>query len=134
VQIEAKPMNTDVSRFIFLLKSPSSSIEDRVGALRALNDFVKTASTDAQHASWIVDTYHRQGLNQLILDNVLKILLIDDRAANQHKKQLIRAELFLILANMLGSSNLFEGYEAQIRSVMEENSENDVLVDSAAKR
>eukprot|EP00981_Chlorochromonas_danica_P006105 scaffold1287_cov253-Ochromonas_danica.AAC.18 len=54
-----------------------------------------------------LDDYQRKGLNQLLLDNVLKMILKEDKWKNPFFKQLVRVELYLLLGEFLQSSTLF---------------------------
>lgn len=105
-----------LNKITYLLQNPTTSLEDKIRCLRYIKETVKNDTIN-------FDIYHRQGLNQLILDNALKIILNDDRSVGGQKRQLIRTELFIILADMLGSDILFGGIGEQISSVISANTE-----------
>eukprot|EP01035_Chromulina_nebulosa_P033255 gene33255-44519_t len=105
-----------LNKITYLLQNPTTSLEDKIRCLRYIKETVKKDTIN-------LDVYHRQGLNQLILDNALKIILNDDRSVGGQKRQLVRTELFIILADMLGSDILFGGIGEQISSVISTNTE-----------
>lgn len=84
---------------VVVLTNSASNIDQRLGALRYLYHIVQTEER--------IDTFNRKRINQLILDNVLKIMMEDGASANSFKKQLIRVELFTLLSHLLRSGNLF---------------------------
>ena len=112
-----------LNKITYLLQNPTTSLEDKIRCLRYIKETVKKDTIN-------LDVYHRQGLNQLILDNALKIILNDDRSVGGQKRQLVRTELFIILADMLGSDILFGGIGEQISSVISANTEIASRLDS----
>lgn len=103
-----------LNKITYLLQNPTTALEDKIRCLRYIKEAVKKDTIN-------LDVYHRQGLNQLILDNALKIILNDDRSVGGQKRQLVRTELFIILADMLGSDCLFGGIRDQISNVVSAN-------------
>ena len=97
---------------VFLLESPSSSLEEKLNALRFLQHFVENESLDT-----FTDKIR---VNQLVLDNVMWILHREDLIPDLRRRQLIKAECFLMLARVLESKSLFGGTKVeQCESVSE---------------
>eukprot|EP01031_Cornospumella_fuschlensis_P037243 gene37243-45211_t len=82
------------------LQSDVPSIEEKLQALRNLKRILETSDGT-------MDIYTKRGISQLILDNVLKIIMREDRAVNPFVKQLIRVELYSLLTQLLESQALF---------------------------
>jgi hypothetical protein len=61
------------------------------------------------------------------MDSVLKIVLNEDQSRSHQKRKLIRTELFLILADMLVSDNLFGGIREQIDGILSSELSEDSL-------
>ena len=89
----------DVPSMAFILQSKSSSVGDRLTALRSLKVYLEENET--------MDAYSKKRIKQLILDNVLQMILSEDKVINVVKRQMVRTELFLILAKLLDSNILF---------------------------
>jgi len=110
-----------IANAIFTLQCSTSNLEDQIRCLRYLKEAIKGCD------NIILNTYHRQGLNQLIMDSVLKIVLNEDQSRSHQKRKLIRTELFLILADMLVSDNLFGGIREQIDGILSSELSEDSL-------
>eukprot|EP01031_Cornospumella_fuschlensis_P037267 gene37265-45243_t len=82
------------------LQSDVPSIEEKLQALRNLKRILEASDGT-------MDIYTKRGISQLILDNVLKIIMREDRAVNPFVKQLIRVELYSLLTQLLESQALF---------------------------
>lgn len=89
-----------------ILETPSSSIDDRLNALRFIQQYVE----NGQEISTFTDKIK---INQLVLDNVMLILHREDLIPDLRRRQLIRAECFLMLARVLESKTLFGGTEVE---------------------
>lgn len=84
---------------IVVLQSSTESIEEKILALRYLKHYVESNSE--------IDAYNRKRINQLIVDNVMKIIIDSSNQVNGFRRQLIRVELFVLLSQILRSSSLF---------------------------
>ena len=101
---------------VVTLQTPSSSLNERINALRFLKRHVERA-TD-------LDEQTRSNINQLVLDNVLNIVLSEDRTTDLRMRQLLRTECFLMLASLLGSQTLFRGIDQKLVKLAAEQSQN----------
>lgn len=97
---------TSLPTAVVVLETPSSSIDDRLNALRFIQQYVETG----QQISTFTDKIK---INQLVLDNVMLILHREDLIPDLRRRQLIRAECFLMLARVLESKTLFGGTEME---------------------
>lgn len=89
----------NVPAVAYVLQSHMSTVAERVAALRSLKKYLETNTS--------MDAYSKKRIKQLILDNVLQMILSEEKVTNVVKRQMVRTELFLILANLLDSSVLF---------------------------
>lgn len=103
--------NFNLTAAITDLQSPSSGFSDRIHALRYLQ-------THVHNTKEITATSKRQ-VNQLILDNILKILMGEDNVVDLPKRQLVKAELFLMLSGLLNSDALFGDMRTQINELLQ---------------
>lgn len=92
-------MNHSLKLAITVLQSDVNPLEEKIQALRAIKAFVEQNDQ--------IDVYLRRGINQVVLDNVLKIILREDKSVNPFVKQLVRVELYTILGQFLESQALF---------------------------
>ena len=95
-----------LQRAVLALQTPSSSLHERIVALRQLRVYV------GQHRE--LDEATRANINQLVLDNVLGIVLSEDRTTDLRRRQLLRTECFLMLASLLTSQTLFRGIDQKL--------------------
>ena len=93
-------INTSLPSMAYILQSHTSSYNEKILALRSLKYYLDNEENN-------IDIYNKINIKQLILDNVLKIILNEDKTINIVKRKLIRTELFLILAKILDSNTLF---------------------------
>jgi hypothetical protein len=84
---------------VLILQSTNERIETRINALRHLKHYVETNP--------VIDVYNRRRINQLIIDNVMKVILDSSNEVDSFKRQLIRVELFVLLSQILRSNSLF---------------------------
>jgi hypothetical protein len=91
--------NYSVPAVAYVLQSRTSTVAERITALRSLKRYLETSAS--------MDAYSKKRIKQLILDNALQMILSEERVTNIVKRQMVRTELFLILANLLDSSVLF---------------------------
>ena len=84
---------------VLILQTTSSSYDDRISALRFLHLYLED---EKPHNT----LYHRR-INQLVMDNVMQMIMNEDRTADTRKRQIFRTECFIILASLLGSDSLF---------------------------
>ena len=84
---------------ILILQTPSSNCDDRVSALRFIQFYLNEEKS--------LSTLNRRRINQLAMDNVMQIIMNEDRTADTRKRQIIRTECFLMLSNLLASDTLF---------------------------
>lgn len=88
-----------VPSMAYILQSRTSTVGERIAALRTLKQHLEENHT--------IDAYNKKRIKQLILDNVLQMILSEEKVTNITKRQLVRTELFLILAKLLDSNVLF---------------------------
>jgi hypothetical protein len=91
---------------VAVLETPSSELEARLNALRYLLKYVE----NGQEISSFTDKIK---INQLMLDTVMLVLHREDLIPDLRKRQLIRAECFLMLARVLESKSLFGGTKVE---------------------
>jgi hypothetical protein len=94
--------NDDINSYepyLLTLQSSSSSVEDKIIALRYLYNFINKSNN--------LDTFTRLRINQVVYESVLELTMTEERTPDLRKRQLIRTECFLILANILESNCLF---------------------------
>ena len=103
-----------LNKAIFILQSSTASLEDKVRCLRYLKEIISESSNG--NNTLVLDIYHRQGINQLIFDNILKIVLNDERSFGGKR---VHVELYLILADLLASEPLFTGRLEQVAQAIE---------------
>jgi hypothetical protein len=106
------PYETELSLETSLctLQTPSAHIERRMVALRHVQEYVKSSVS--------IDSFTRERINQAVLENVLEIVLVEDRTSDLMKRQLMRTECFLILATLLESPVLFRDTQRVIENVV----------------
>eukprot|EP01041_Mallomonas_annulata_P003129 gene3129-6155_t len=107
---------SDLASAIVTLQSQSSAIEDRINSLRFVKLFIDNPSND-------FDRFAKSKLSQLILDSVLSIIMSEDRTVDIRKRQLIRTECFLLMANILESKNLYGNVAKKLHEINIENQE-----------
>ena len=88
-----------VPAMAYILQSRTSTVGERIAALRSLKQHLEEDKS--------IDAYSKKRIKQLILDNVLHLILSEEKVTNIVKRQLVRTELFLILAKLLDSNALF---------------------------
>jgi len=98
---------------LLVLQTPSSSLDARVGALRFLQSYVKGGSSESRK----MDDRTRRSINQLVLNNVLEIVMGEDRTCDLRTRQLLRTECFLMLSSLLGSDSLFSGIKEKLDDI-----------------
>jgi hypothetical protein len=89
----------NVPAMAYVLQSRMSTVQERITALRSLKEHLEDNKT--------MDAYSQKRIKQLILDNVLQMILSEEKVTNVVKRQMVRTELFLILSKLLESSVLF---------------------------
>ena len=89
-----------LSTAIVCLQSKAASFELRLNSLRFIQSYLLDSSN-------VVDVSTRSRINHLIMDNVVMMVLGEDRTIDIRKRQLIRTECFLILSSLLSSDALF---------------------------
>ena len=99
---------------MLILQSPTSEMDMKMASLRYLRQFV-TEETNQ------IDTRLRASINQVVLDNVLTIVLSEDRVTDLRRRQLLRTECFLILGSLLGSNTLFGGIHDKLDQIENNN-------------
>jgi hypothetical protein len=65
---------------VFKLQSETTDVNTKIEALRELQHFVNTKNEQ-------IDAYNRKRINQLVLENVLKIILDENNVINPFRKQ-----------------------------------------------
>ena len=94
--LKGKSKGVDLQSIAYKYQEDSN---EEVGNFLNRTDGVETADN--------LSFFNRKRINQLVLNNVLKIILTVDNTMSGHKKQLIRTELFVILASLMQSTTLF---------------------------
>jgi hypothetical protein len=97
---------------LLVLQSPSATPSERVVALRFLQAFAKNGTTKISASS-------RHHINELVLQNVLQIVMSEDRVTDLRKRQLIRTECFLTLVGLLESDTLFGDVRDRLNEMQE---------------
>lgn len=122
-----------VDEAVLILSTPAVDIENRINALRGLYHYIQQ---DESH----IDAYNRKRINQLVLDNVMKIMLETSSSSNPFRKQLIKVELFTLLSHLLRSDSVFgveitEKVERAVQAVTDHDSheENSLRSSSISK-
>lgn len=90
---------SSISHATYILKTPSSSFNDRLDSLRYLQLYV-------QNNRNIQDSVKRS-INQLILENVLRIVVNEEHTPDLRKREMVRTECFLMLSGLLDSNTLY---------------------------
>lgn len=122
--------NFCVDEAVLILSTPAADVENRINALRGLYHYIQL---DESH----VDAYNRKRINQLVLDNVMKIMLETASSSNPFRKQLIKVELFTLLSHLLRSDSVFgaeitEKMELAVQAA-DENEESSLRSSSVSK-
>ena len=89
----------NISSAVYSLQLETATLDAKIVALRYLKYHL--ASNES------LSVYDRKRINQLILNTILTMILSEDRSSNVRKQQLVRTELFVILASLLNSNTLF---------------------------
>lgn len=95
---------------VLALQSPTCAIDERLNSLRFLQNYVQEQSQ--------LNSGMRSRINQLILDNILRLIMGEDRSADLRKRQLVRTECFLMLSNLLTSECLFGSSKSQLEEML----------------
>ena len=101
---------------LHVLQTASSTFDARIEALRFLQVYVDGKSQ--------VDSMTRRRINQAVLEGVLEIVL-SENSSDLRKRQLMRTECFLILANLLDSKALFGDTEKKLAEIISANVERE---------
>ena len=89
----------NVPAVAYVLQSKMSTVAERITALRSLKSHLDGNKS--------MDAFSKKRIKQIILDSVLQLILSEEKVTNVVKRQMVRTELFLILANLLDSNVLF---------------------------
>lgn len=110
---------------LLVLQRPTANVDDKLNALRFLKGYV---ASDVKINPGLV-----RKINQLVLNSVMELLLKEDHISDQRKKQLIKAECFVLLADLLDSHSMFGEvttnaveYDNVVRSGVEPDTESSV--------
>ena len=103
---------------VLVLQTPSAPLDDQVAALRFLQMYLKQDTT-------LTDLKRRQ-INQLVLDNVMDLVMNEERSSDLRKRQLVRTECFLMLAKLLDSQTLFGNVKARVTAAEAEENEQEL--------
>ena len=96
-----------------VLSTPSSSFDSRMQALRSLQEIINDPTVK-------LSVILRSKVNELVLENVLQIIMSEDRTPDLRKRQLIRTECFLILASFLENTSHFHDVDENTKDAVEE--------------
>ena len=111
--------NREYAHAVLVLQTPSSDVDDQMAAMRYLQHYLQVATA-------LPDLKRRQ-INQLVLDNVMGLVMNEERSSDQRKRQLVRTECFLMLASLLDSQTLFGDVKARVK----EQEDTDADADAA---
>ena len=111
--------NNNYSHAVLVLQTPSAPLDDQIAALRFLQMYLKQDTT-------LTDLKRRQ-INQLVLDNVMDLVMNEERSSDLRKRQLVRTECFLMLAKLLDSQTLFGNVKARVTAAEAEDNEQQPL-------
>lgn len=100
---------------LVVLQTPSSNLDARMSALRHLKLYVDGRIQ--------IDQATRRRINQAVLEGVLEIVMTEERTSDLRKRQLMRTESFLILADLLDSKALFGDTQKKIEEIRFSNME-----------
>ena len=109
--------SNNYSHAVLVLQTPSAPLDDQVAALRFLQMYLKQETT-------LTDLKRRQ-INQLVLDNVMDLVMNEERSSDLRKRQLVRTECFLMLAKLLDSQTLFGNVKARVTAAEAEDNEQE---------
>jgi len=84
---------------LLILQRPSASVDDKLNSLRFLKVFIKSET--------MIPSELVRRINQLVLNSVMELILKEDRVVDPRKKQLIKAECFVLLADLLQTQSMF---------------------------
>lgn len=114
---------------ILLLQTPSTGIDERVAALRYIQGFATNPANKGQ-----INARLRKNINELVLSTVLSIVMSEDRIPDLRRRQLIKAECFLILGTLLGSNTLFGNVKEKLDEIEAHNTTRLLAEQAAAEK
>ena len=91
----------DLNNSVAILAERSSRLGDKVVALRSLHAFLVESGSS-------VPLLKQKQIKQLIMDSILYIIMNEDVSSDLHRRQLVKTECILMMANMVDSSMLYE--------------------------
>ena len=107
---------------LLVLQIPSSPFEDRLNALRVLSALATSNESDAAGRDESdaagrdeMDEATRSKVFKVMFDALLELVMSEDRTTDLRKRQLIRAECFIMLSNVLKSQTLFGDAYAKLQ-------------------
>lgn len=114
-------MNTVISysldKSCLILQTSTSSFHDRLNALRYIVSFINGKKDSTGKHINDINLGSKQRLTQLVLESVLQIIVTDDRTSDLWRRQVIRTECLLLLANLLESDVLFGDARAKLNEL-----------------
>ena len=114
----------ELSKALVYLRSDSTSHQDRLIAIRKLFIFLQNPSMVIGVGGDAPPVTYLQELRQAILDSAMKMILSEDRMSDLRRRQLIRTELFMMIAQMLKSSSLFSDVSQKFSEYKQIDSDN----------
>lgn len=112
--MESDPGALTLPMALLVLQTPSAPLQDRLNALRFLAAFLRPGG-DRTPSPPSMDETTRANINKILFDSLLEMVMGEDRSADLRKRQLIRTECFIMLANVLKSQTLFGDAYAKIQ-------------------
>ena len=103
----------NLQKVVATLRSPSLSISQRLNSVRVLYTALVRLKKN-----------NRVELNQLLREQILYIIINEDKIIDLYKRQVIRTECFIMLANLLNSDALYKDVVENIMQI-EGSSESD---------
>jgi hypothetical protein len=111
---------SSLSHAIYILKTPSSSFNDRLDSLRYLQLYVQNNRNIQDSA--------KRSIKQLVLENVLRIVVNEEHTPDLRKREMVRTECFLMLSGLLDSNTLYgDAVQKMQNSVDAANEEEEYL-------
>jgi len=107
-----------------VLSMASCPVASRMSALRAIQAVLQEPGISDS-----IDAGMRSKINECVMDNILKIILAEERTHDQRRRQLIRTECFLVLASILENTEHFASINDETMAKVESHLAGTIDVD-----
>ena len=105
---------SSLDKSCLILQTSTSSFQDRLNALRHIVSFINGKKDNTGKHINELNLGSKQRLTQLVLETVLQIIVTEERTPDLWRRQVIRTECLLLLANLLESDVLFGDARAKL--------------------